>query len=364
MALFAGLQFSNNKASAQTLMYRFPFDAANSTAIDTTSDGTGLLPPITLQFLEFVAAGTTNSVDLRGGANSGVQGQGESLNFTNSPNPATTPAVLALATNNASLASMGDGATPGSSFSNFTATVWVKMPEPVTSPVDTQGGVIWMVGVNGANAPGTANTIAFRINSRAGANNGITNTFLARISGASVISAPLYFTTPTNLWMYFAVVYNATNKNAYIYYGTEGSPAKLVGIKNIGAQTFSFGATATLNVGNIVNTYGRHFEGFVDDLRFYAGGGGAANAAFVEGVRQERTPVVISGLYPDGTSLLEGTNTLAFVASSANGIDPARIAVAVNGTDVSGGLLFRRLQGARCRRLHFRFAGKSASARR
>ncbi len=356
VALLAGLLFSTSAAFAQTLMFRFPLDNAHSTDTATTSDGTGALDAISGPISLGTYLGTGNgtapvsvtNADLRGPANSGVQGQGAALNWTNSPNPAFQPSVIAFVSNSIPLASMGDGVTPGSSFASFTATVWFKMTDLVASPTDTQGGVLFLVGQNGLAAPGSANTISFRLNSRAGANNGITNTFLARIGAAPLVAAPLFFNTPTNLWMFFAVVYNATNNNAYVYYGTEASPAKLVGIKNIGAQTFNFGSGARLDIGNLVNGgFIRHIDGSLQDLRFYTGANGAANAAFVEAVRRERTPLLITGLYPDGTSLLQGTNKLAFTASSTNGIDPARISVTVNGTDVSGNLVIGGTSTAR-----------------
>jgi hypothetical protein len=45
-------------------------------------------------------------------------------------------------------------------------------------------------------------------------------------------------------------------------------------------------------------------------------------------------------LSPDGSILLDGTNTLSFTASSANGIAPGNVKVVVNGADVSANLAF------------------------
>ncbi len=198
-----------------------------------------------------------------------------------------------------------------------------------------------MIGVNGNNSPGTANTITLRKDNEPSAPNGLTNAFLVRIGNGATISAPLYYLAPTNLWQFIAVVYNATNSNAYLYYGTEASPVKLMQVKNFGAQTFTFGTANGLVVGNDYNNFQRHFDGKEADLQFYTGapGGDVANQAFVEAIRQQRTPLLITGLYPDGMSLLEGTNKLAFTASSVNGINPAQISAMVNGTDVSGSLV-------------------------
>src|ERR1022692_1163321 len=98
LVLLAGLLFSTNTASAQTtLMFKYPFDAAHTSATATTNDVTvGAMPAIPLLTLGTVnnsptAANFVDSsgnplagyyfADLRGGANSGVQSVGESLNL-------------------------------------------------------------------------------------------------------------------------------------------------------------------------------------------------------------------------------------------------------------------------------------------
>jgi hypothetical protein len=99
----------------------------------------------------------------------------------------------------------------------------------------------------------------------------------------------------------------------------------------------SAGGTANLILGNRPADRARAFDGWIDEFRFYTGTG---DGTFVENLRQASTPVVVTGLYPDGMTLMQGTNTLNFSASSASGINTTNIKVAVNGTDVSSSLSF------------------------
>src|SRR5262249_43065608 len=130
---------------------------------------------------------------------------------------------------------------------------------------------------------------------------------------------------------------NAGNSNAIIYYGTAASPAKMMAVANVGAQTINFGASGTLQIGNRLNGRARGVAGWLDEFCFYTGTG---DANFVESVRQSSCPIVISGLTPDGTTLMQGTNTLSFTASSVNTINTNAIKVSLNGTDISSNLVF------------------------
>jgi hypothetical protein len=57
----------------------------------------------------------------------------------------------------------------------------------------------------------------------------------------------------------------------------------------------------------------------------------------VESIRKEIAPKVptITGIYPDGTALLQATNKLVFNASSSSGLNLTSIGLAVNGVNVS-----------------------------
>jgi hypothetical protein len=321
LALLA-LLLAGRTASAQTLQLRYTFEDSGTT---TTSDASGALGTGVTLFMETAVAGT--ATNLHGAANSGVQGQGQGLDFSanTEPNTAGNVAGFVAFTNNCTaLGALG-------TVSDFTATIWFKMAKNPTNNANL-GGRLFILGTNGVNDTGNANSIGVLFNIAAGQ---LTNAIAARINGTQ-LALPIYNSLPTNVWQFVALVYDAGTSNALMYYGTEASPAKLLLVNNIGAQTVNFGTSGALQLGNRLNGRTRPYKGLLDDFRFYTGAG---DATFVENIRKESTPVVVSDLYPDGSTLLQVTNVLTFTASSASGIDPSGIKVAVNGTDVSGSLV-------------------------
>jgi hypothetical protein len=301
--------------SGQTLQLRYTFEDTGTTA---ASDGSGALSvPLTL--LNFAGAAT----DLHGAAGSGVQNQGKSLDLSSGVNAvgSVINGPIAQATNNSTLGSLGV-------LSSFTTALWMKQDSVITN-TQNRGGRVFIMGTNGITDQNfTTNAISIYFQS--------TNALYFKINNA-IVSAPLYFNPlPTNVWLFVAATYDGTN-DVRFYYGTEASPAKLVSIRSVGAQPVdlgSSGGSANLMIGNRIDRT-RAFDGWIDEFRFYTGN---ADATFIENLRQVSTPVLISGLYPDGTTLLQGTNTLSFNASSANGINTGGITVTVNGTDVSSSL--------------------------
>jgi len=188
------------------------------------------------------------------------------------------------------------------------------------------------MGTNTVNDSGLANSISMLFDTFTGFPS---NAIVARVNGTQ-FSLPIYFPLPSGVWQFLALSYDG-GTNAMIYYGTEASPAKLMAVNNIGVQTVNFGTSGTLQIGNRLNGRARALPGWLDEFRFYVG---TANATSVESIRQSSCPVVISGLTPDGSSLMEGTNMLSFTASSANTIPTNAIKVALNGTDISSSLVF------------------------
>jgi hypothetical protein len=298
---------------AQTLQLRYTFEDTGTT---TASDPSGALS-VPLDLLNAAGAAT----DVHGAANSGVQNQGKALDFTATVETAgpTINGPIAQATNNTTLGTLGI-------VSNFTACIWFKEQTVITNASNV-GPRLFIMGTNGVVDQGAGGaTIAFWYQT--------TNVFYFRLNN-SIISTPFYFNPlPTNVWLFAAVTYDGTN-DAKIYFGTEASPAKLVSVRSIGQTNVNFGTSGSLMLGNRSNNRQRAFDGWLDEFRFYTGD---ASAAFVENIRQASTPLLVTGLYPDGMSLMQGTNTLAFNASSANGINTSGIRVAVNGVDVTPSL--------------------------
>ncbi|MDB6112448.1 MAG: hypothetical protein JWR69_4198, partial [Pedosphaera sp.] len=310
---------SASLASAQTLQFRFAFEDSGLTTLSGPDGALG--SGLALTVLNF--AGTAQ--DFHGGAASGVQNTGQSLNFSSAVNAgsATTATIngpIAYATNNATLGGLGV-------VNGFTTTIWFKQNTPLTNTLSRGGRLLLLGGTNVVDNNAATNDILFYFQS--------TNAPFFKLNNA-IISAPLYYNPlPTNVWLFAALVYDGTDLAKY-YYGSEASPAKLVSVHSIGAQPVDFGGSGNIIVGNRPADRARAFSGSIDEVRFYTGAG---DANFVENIRQSSTPVVVSGLYPDGSTLMQGTNTLVFTAGSTNGINLGGINVAVNGVDVSSNLV-------------------------
>lgn len=314
-------------AQAQpTLQLRYTFEDGPGTTT-TNTPGDAVYPVV----LNMVAANGTTPTDLHGAANSGVQGQGHSMDLSANGLQGNVNGAFALTVSNATLANLGV-------VSDFTATIWFKMPNLFTN-IANQGPRLWVLAQPGATDLNVANTIGLQFGSRSAASQAPTplddlNAFV----GATRISPPVYYDFPTNVWIFCALVYDSVNGYGYVYYGTEASPAKLYAVKQVTPQGlgFDFSAGASLSIGNRISN-ARDFAGPIDEFRFYTGVG---DANFVEGVRQASLPVTLTNLSPDGSVLLSGTNVLNFTATSANGIANNNIQVKVNGTDVSSSLAF------------------------
>jgi len=325
LAMLAGSMLLGT-AFAQTLQLRYTFEDGPGTT--TTSSGA---LPVVLNMVNSAGA----AVDLHGAANSGVQNQGASLNLSTNPIAGNVNGAYAFTSNNATLGNLGV-------VSDFTATIWFKMPALFTN-VANQGPRLFVLAPAGATDLNAATTLGLQFGSRTA----ITQTgnpldCLNAFVSSTRISPPIYYDFPTNVWMFAALTYDSVGGNAYLYFGTEASPAKLYVVKTVGVGTnFNFAGGASLSIGNRINN-GRDFTGSIDDFRFYTGAG---DANFVEAIRRQSTPVAVTGLVPDGSVLMSGTNTLSFAATSGSGVNTSGIKVAVNGADVSSSLIFTPITG-------------------
>jgi hypothetical protein len=320
LTFLVGLLWSGGNVSAQTLKLRFPFDDAGpgtTTASDTSGGGLA----VTLN-MESQTVG--NAVDLHGAAGSGVQSQGRSLDLSTNNIGGNVAGTIAFVNNDPNIGSLG-------TVSSFTASIWFKLVSAPTNTIN-QGPRFFIIGTNGIADSGQANSISLQFVTASGF---LSNNIVVHIN-TGTFNLPIYFPLPTGVWQFFALTYDGS-ANEMIYYGTEASPAKLIGVNNVGAQSVNFGTSGTLQIGNRLNSRNRPVPGWLDEFRFYIG---AADANKVESIRQESCPVVISRLAPDGLSLMDGTNTLSFTASSANTINTSGIKVSLNGADISPSLVF------------------------
>ena len=370
LVIFTGCLGSGTLARAQvpTNQLHFAFTDApggTTTVSDTTLNPAAIVTTVTM----YNALSGLNPIDLHGPVGSGVANPGvpstaRSLDFspdiittqTNQPANSTTTvhtgntalngtapasgsgnAAFAADLNDAALANLGNGGTIGP----FVATIWANMNAPMLATV-TVNPRLWILnqtvtagGVDGADtgggtAPGSLG-LKFQQNNQVAFSSGIANpTLLGTLPSG---------TFPTNTWMFFAVVYDSTNY--YIYYATPSSGPQLIGQVAAANQTYSMGASGTLVFGNrrTATTYNlRGLDGWENDFRLYTGGYG--NLAFVQGIWGSAigNPPVVTSTYPDGTLLLQGTNTFTFTASSPLGINITNAALLLNGVNVSSQL--------------------------
>ncbi|HWF18854.1 MAG TPA: hypothetical protein VG754_06275 [Verrucomicrobiae bacterium] len=317
-AMMVFLMLALCSASAQTLQFRFSFEDSG-TSVTSGPDG-ALGSSITLNTLNF--SGT--AADFHGGANSGVQGAGQSLNFSSAVNAGTAAnstinGPIAQTLNNTAFAALG-------TVSNFTATLWIKQFTSMTN-TQSRGPRLMLFGPGVTDNNSTTNDISLYFQ--------VTNTLYFKINN-TIISPPIYYNPlPTNVWLFIALAYDGTN--GYFYMGSEATPAKLLTVSSNGGLTVNFGASANLLLGNRSSDRARAFSGWFDEVRFYTGSG---DANFVENIRQMSTPMVVSSIYPDGLSLMEGTNQFSMAVASSNGIPTNGVTLFVNGTNVSSGLFF------------------------
>ncbi|HEV2693951.1 MAG TPA: hypothetical protein VG347_13740 [Verrucomicrobiae bacterium] len=294
----------------------------------TASSGALAIP------LNMLSSGS-GAVDLHGGANSGIQNSGKSLNLSTNPIAGNVGGAFAMAQNNAAL-----GAGLGI-VSNFTASVWIKMPVLQTNTLNQGSRVYGLMGT-GLTDYGGVNTLGFQPQFSSTATPLFPKFVMTARISTSFIYPVICYNYPTNEWLFFAMTYDSVSGNACMYYGTEASPAKMLIVRNIGAGTnFNFSGTPSFSLGDRPSK-GRSFPGWIDDARFYTGAG---DVNFIENIRQSSTPVVVAGLTPDGSVLQGGTNTLSFTATSPNGVNASGVKVVVNGADVSSSLNFTATTG-------------------
>lgn len=322
----ASVLLLGNVSHAQTLQLQYKF--ADGPGTTTASSGALAVP------LNLVTNGIGGGArDLHGAAGSGVQGQGFSLDLSHNIISGNTGGSFAVASNDTTLATLG---TVG----DFTASVWFKYSSLATNLINNSIR-FFVLAPNGVIDNGNVNSIGLNMSvPAAGANIFPRNAINVLVGSAAATIPPIYYNFPTNEWLFCAFTYTQSSGIVAVYFGSEASPAKLIVTRTIAAGT-SFnlvgtGGGANLSIGNRI-TGGRDFPGWIDDFRFYTGAG---DSNFVENIRQSATAIIITNLVPDGSVLLDGTNTLSFTAISTNGISNNNIKVQVNGSDISSSLSF------------------------
>src|SRR5690349_13414702 len=133
---------------AQTLQFKYTFEDGPGNT--TTDDPSSAIYPLALNMVS--SSGALG--DLHGGANSGIQNLGASLNLSTNPIAGNVAGSFAMVTNSATLGALG-------TVSDFTVSVWVKMPNLETNQ-SNQGSRIVALMAQGINDIGGANTLGFQ----------------------------------------------------------------------------------------------------------------------------------------------------------------------------------------------------------
>jgi len=264
---------------AQTLQFKYTFEDGPGTT--TTDDPISAIYPLAMNLLN----ASSGAADLHGATGSGVQGQGASLNLSTNPISGNLGGSFALVQNSATLGALGI-------VTDFTATVWINMPNLQTNMAN-QGSRIYNLTGTGISDIGGVNSLGFQPQYANTATPLFPRFAMRAVIGNTFVNPAIYYNVPTNVWLFYAMTYNSVSGLASVYYGTEASPAKLYMSKNIGAGTnFNFSGTPSFSLGDRPSK-GRSFPGLMDDARFYTG---AASASSIESIRQSSTLVVVTNL--------------------------------------------------------------------
>ena len=318
VAVFAGCLLAGSLARAQTPALDFTFQDAPGTT--TASSGS-----VAVSLTMFNAAGV--ATDLHGAVGSGVNGPANgyiAMDFTSAPNYGGANGPYA---NVISSPALNFGA-----ITKFTVTEWFK-EDAYQPPVNGLLGRMFVLG-DGAAATdiNAANTIGMKWQQP--------NQWNVSIGTGNPTATAIFASNlPTNTWLFMGIVYDGTN--VYIYQGTDTSTAQLISTTSAPGLTETIGTAGTggLYIGNR-NTHQRAFAGWIDQFQFYPNYAGSAS--FVESIRKSIAPKLpgFSGIYPDGTALMQDTNTFVFTASTINGLNLTNIDLKVNSVDVTSGCTF------------------------
>jgi hypothetical protein len=346
-AVFAGCLLAGTvgQAAPVNLLY-FPLTNAPGSATTNFPSSTSL-GGASVTLGAYNGAGALR--DLEGLAGSGVNGTATGVAAMCLTNGDTGNATQSANANGAanSAADLGDATLAFGSITNFVVTMWIK--EPIVYS-DASGNTLPRLFVLSSSAsPGanedTANSIGVKFQlgnqfemviNNAAATTG--NSYNAPANTAT-LGTTLASDMLANKWYFVAWVYDGTN--IYQFTGTDSAVATLQNQFAAAGLSVNLGNPSTLLVGNRNWKGVRGFFGSIEDFRFYSGVS-TNNLNFVESIRKEIAPKLptITGIYPDGASLLQATNTLVFNAISTSGLNLSNISLVLNNVNVSTSLQF------------------------
>src|SRR5208282_600381 len=240
----------------------------------------------------------------------------------------------------------GDAALAFGTISNFMVTMWFKEPIVYSDASGNTLPRLFVLSTAGGNED-TANSIGvkFQLGNQFELVINAATTTTGNSYNAPANTATLGTTLASDLlpnkWYFVAWVYDSTN--LYQFTGSDSAVATLRSQLAAPGLTVNLGSTPWLLVGNRNFKGSRGFFGSIEDFRFYTNVvSGGNNASFVESIRQAIAPKIptITGIEPDGTSLMQNSNTLVFTAQSQSGQNLTNIDLKLNNVDVSSSCTF------------------------
>jgi hypothetical protein len=347
IAVMAACLSAGSLAQAQLVNLLFlPLTNAPATVITSFPSSTSL-GGVSVALSAYNAAG--NSTDFEGAAGSGVNGlaTGAAAMSTTNGDGGTQPAnatgsPLGSSANAAnSAADLGDANLGFGAINNFVVTFWFnELVQPASLAAADAGQLVlprpFVLSTGGSPGEndGSANSIGVKFQQQ--------NEFIFSFGGASVktLTTPYTSDFASNKWYFVAWVYDGTN--IYQYTGSDTTAATLQNQASAPGVVVTLANPSTLVLANRSWKAARGLDGWMEDFRFYTNGPATVgpNAALVESIRKSIAPKIptITGIYPDGTALMQATNTLVFTAQSSSGFNITNIDLKLNGNDVSGGL--------------------------
>ena len=134
--------------------------------------------------------------DLHGAANSGIQNVGASLNLSTNPIAGNSVGSFVQLTNSTALGALGI-------VTDFTATVWIKMPVIETNMLN-QGSRIYNLVGSGITDIGGVNSIGFQPQLASPGRRYFLPFVMRAVIGNQILTPPIWYTWPTNEWIFLA----------------------------------------------------------------------------------------------------------------------------------------------------------------
>jgi hypothetical protein len=343
IAVFVGCLLASTVAQAAPVNLLF-FPLTNGPG--TTFPSSTALGGVSATLTTYNGSGT--AVNLNGLLGSGVNGivtGASAMCLTNGDSGNATQSANANGAAN-SATDQGDAALAFGTISNFMVTLWFKEPIVYSDASGNTLPRLFVLSTAGGNED-TANSIGvkFQLGNQFEFVINAATTTTGNSYNAPANTATLGTTLASDLlpnkWYFVAWVYDSTN--LYQFTGSDSAVATLQSQLAAPGLTVNLGSTPWLLVGNRNFKGSRGFFGSIEDFRFYTNVvSGGNNASFVESIRKAIAPKIptITGIEPDGTSLMQNSNTLVFTAQSQSGQNLTNIDLKVNNVDVSSSCTF------------------------